>query len=64
MIQQLQQPCTTCNGTGETISPLDRCGTCHGQKVVTEKASIKVSIDPTIETGQQILVPGEGNQIV
>lgn len=63
MIQQFQQPCSNCGGTGETTPPSDRCGTCHGQKVVSEKAHVRIPIDPTIESGQQILVPGEGNQL-
>lgn len=64
MIQQFQQTCSNCGGTGETTPPSDRCGTCNGQKVVSEKAHVHIPIDAGIENGQQILVPGEGNYSV
>ncbi|KAK1394092.1 hypothetical protein POM88_013148 [Heracleum sosnowskyi] len=37
MIQQMQQPCNECKGTGESISNRDRCTQCKGEKVVQEK---------------------------
>lgn len=64
MIQQVQQPCNACGATGEYIAPSDKCGTCGGQKVVSEKATVRMPIEPGAENGQQFLLQGEGHQSV
>ncbi|KAH9056641.1 hypothetical protein EDB87DRAFT_1675964 [Lactarius vividus] len=43
MIQQLQQPCDECTGTGEIINHRDKCKTCNARKVVSEKKMLEKS---------------------
>jgi len=62
MIQQIQQPCNDCEGTGEVINPKDRCKTCTGKKVVSEKKFLDVHIDKGMKGGQTINFPGESDQ--
>jgi len=62
MIQQIQQPCDNCNATGETINQKDRCKTCNGKKVVSEKKMLEVHIDKGMKGGQTINFRGESDQ--
>lgn len=52
------QTCPKCEGTGQEIK--NKCGTCHGQKVVTEKKNLSVKIPAGVETGLRLRVGGEG----
>lgn len=62
MIQQMQQPCNECDGNGEIISQKDRCKTCYGKKVVSEKKFLEVHVDKGMKGGQHITFPGESDQ--
>ncbi|KZT28634.1 hypothetical protein NEOLEDRAFT_1154510 [Neolentinus lepideus HHB14362 ss-1] len=62
MIQQLQQPCDECSGTGEIINHKDRCKTCSGRKTVSEKKMLEVHIDKGMKGGQTITFRGESDQ--
>ncbi|TFK55332.1 hypothetical protein OE88DRAFT_1732577 [Heliocybe sulcata] len=62
MIQQLQQPCDECSGTGEIINHKDRCKTCSGRKTVSEKKMLEVHIDKGMKGGQTIAFRGESDQ--
>lgn len=62
MIQQIQQQCDTCNGTGEMINAKDRCKTCNGKKVISEKKMLEVHIDKGMKGGQTITFRGESDQ--
>lgn len=62
MIQQLQQPCDECSGTGEIINHKDKCKTCNGKKVVSEKKMLEVHIDKGMRGGQTINFRGESDQ--
>lgn len=62
MMQQIQQPCNECEGTGEIMDPKDRCKTCHGKKVVSERKVLEVHIDKGMKSGQQIKFNGESDQ--
>ncbi|EPQ58749.1 hypothetical protein GLOTRDRAFT_35434, partial [Gloeophyllum trabeum ATCC 11539] len=62
MIQQLQQPCDECSGTGEIINHKDRCKTCNGRKTVSEKKMLEVHIDKGMRGGQTITFRGESDQ--
>ena len=52
------QTCPKCGGTGQEIK--NKCGTCHGQKVVIEKKNLSVKIPAGVETGLRLRVGGEG----
>eukprot|EP00001_Collodictyon_triciliatum_P167645 29625_6 len=58
MIQQVQMHCPDCKGKGETIKEKDRCKKCEGQKVVEEKKTLEVHIDPGASHGQKITFSG------
>lgn len=62
MIQQMQQPCDECSGTGEIINHKDRCKTCNGRKVNLEKKILEVHIDKGMKGGQTIIFNGESDQ--
>ncbi|THH20930.1 hypothetical protein EW146_g499 [Bondarzewia mesenterica] len=62
MIQQLQQPCDDCSGTGEIINHKDKCKTCNARKVVAEKKMLEVHIDKGMKGGQTIEFHGESDQ--
>ncbi|KAI0646740.1 hypothetical protein C8Q79DRAFT_999870 [Trametes meyenii] len=62
MIQQLQQACDDCNGTGEVINNKDKCKQCNGKKVVAEKKMLEVHIDKGMRGGQTINFRGESDQ--
>ena len=62
MLQQIQQPCNECDGSGEIINAKDRCKTCNGKKVVSEKKFLEVHIDKGMKGGQHITFAGESDQ--
>jgi len=62
MIQQIQQPCGDCSGTGEIINNKDKCKTCNGKKTVQEKKMLEVHIDKGMKGGQHITFTGESDQ--
>lgn len=62
MIQQLQQPCDECSGTGEVINHKDKCKTCNGKKVISEKKMLEVHIDKGMKGGQTVNFRGESDQ--
>jgi len=62
MIQQLQQPCDECSGTGEIINHRDKCKNCNARKVISEKKMLEVHIDKGMKGGQTITFAGESDQ--
>ncbi|KAJ9109542.1 hypothetical protein QFC20_003286 [Naganishia adeliensis] len=62
MVQQIQQPCGDCDGTGEIIDPKNRCKQCNGKKTQQERKVLEVHIDKGMKSGQQIKFPGESDQ--
>lgn len=62
MIQQIQQPCHDCQGTGEIINQKDKCRQCNGKKTVQEKKLLEVHINKGMRGGQHITFTGESDQ--
>ena len=62
MMQQIQQPCNECDGTGEIMDPKNRCKTCNGKKTISERKVLEVHIDKGMKSGQQIKFAGESDQ--
>lgn len=62
MVQQIQQPCGDCDGTGEIVDPKNRCKQCSGKKVQQERKVLEVNIDKGMRGGQQIRFSGESDQ--
>ncbi|CAO3582735.1 unnamed protein product [Absidia cylindrospora] len=62
MLQQIQQPCSDCQGQGEIIDAKDRCTECEGRKILSERKILEVHIDKGMRDGQKITFSGEGDQ--
>ncbi|KAI5124010.1 hypothetical protein M0805_003842 [Coniferiporia weirii] len=62
MIQQTQEACERCSGTGEIINNRDKCRVCNGKKTVQEKKMLEVHIDKGMKGGQHITFAGESDQ--
>lgn len=62
MVQQMQQTCPDCRGTGEVIREKDRCPKCQGNKTYSERKVLDVYIDKGMRHGQRIVFAGEGDQ--
>jgi len=64
IVQQIQQMCNECNGTGEIIKEKDKCTKCKGQKTIQQKKTIEVWIERGMTHKQKIILNGEGDQAV
>lgn len=64
MIQQMQQACNDCRGTGESINDKDRCPGCKGEKVLQEKKVLEVHVEKGMQHNQKITFPGEADEAV
>lgn len=62
MVQQIQQPCGECEGTGEIVDPKNKCRTCNAKKTTQERKILEVHIDKGMKSGHQIKFPGESDQ--
>ncbi|CAO3675290.1 hypothetical protein G6F56_008285 [Rhizopus delemar] len=62
MIQQVQQACPDCRGTGEVINEKDRCKQCLGKKIMSDRKILEVHIERGMRDGQKITFSGEGDQ--
>eukprot|EP01102_Stenamoeba_stenopodia_P002012 TRINITY_DN11803_c0_g1_i1.p1 TRINITY_DN11803_c0_g1~~TRINITY_DN11803_c0_g1_i1.p1 ORF type:complete len:410 (+),score=88.69 TRINITY_DN11803_c0_g1_i1:264-1493(+) len=62
IVQQIQQMCNECNGTGEVIKDKDRCAKCKGQKTIQQKKTMEVWIERGMSHKQKIVLSGEGDQ--
>uniref|UniRef100_A0A7S0SLL4 J domain-containing protein n=1 Tax=Mantoniella antarctica TaxID=81844 RepID=A0A7S0SLL4_9CHLO len=62
MVQQMQTVCNECRGSGQVISEKDKCGQCHGQKVVQEKKVLEVHIEKGMVNNQKIVFQGEADE--
>ncbi|KAG9395512.1 Chaperone DnaJ [Carpediemonas membranifera] len=60
MIQQMQQQCSNCNGTGQAVPASDRCKKCKGHRTVKDKKVLDVTIEKGMSNGKKIVFPGEG----
>ncbi len=54
-----QSACPTCNGQGTIIK--DPCKKCKGRALVTETATVRVSVPPGVESGATMHLPGQGS---
>lgn len=54
----IRQPCRTCGGTGQIIEK--PCRKCGGKGQVRVEKSFQLHIQPGVDTGSQLRVPGKG----
>jgi len=62
MIQQMQTACSNCKGEGTAVDPKDRCPSCNGNRVVSEKKILEVHVDKGMKHGDKITFSREGDQ--
>ncbi|XP_071723520.1 chaperone protein dnaJ A6-like isoform X2 [Rutidosis leptorrhynchoides] len=62
MIQQMQQVCPDCRGTGEKINEKDKCPQCKAKKVTSEKKVLEVHVDKGMLDGQKIVFEGQADE--
>ncbi len=54
----IRQPCSSCGGTGEIIEK--PCRKCRGQGRIQVEKSFQLHIQPGVDTGSRLRVPGKG----
>lgn len=59
MMQQIQQRCSKCSGTGSFNPPSDRCGACSGKGLVSDRKVFEVHVEPGHRHGSKVLFRGE-----
>lgn len=59
MYQHSSQPCGDCKGEGKVIDEKDRCKECKGQKVLTKKTTLDVSVEPGCPNEHDYVYYGE-----
>eukprot|EP00775_Hariotina_reticulata_P012213 gene12213-12350_t len=59
MVQQIQSRCSNCQGNGYSSIPSDRCPSCTGNCLVSEKKTFEVPIEPGMKNGQKVVLRGE-----
>lgn len=62
MIQQFQNVCTTCKGTGKVIKKEDLCQTCNGKKTITVKKRYDIGINSSMYHNKQLIFKNKGNE--
>jgi len=60
--QVVQTTCDSCNGLGETVSV--KCKACNGDKLVNESKSLNLTIPRGVESGDYLVINGEGEDSV
>jgi len=59
MLQQVQQACRKCDGSGRNIARGDECEACGSKGFVPEKKVFEVAIEKGMKNGQRIVLHGE-----
>ncbi|KAJ5069059.1 DNAj-like-2 isoform a-related [Anaeramoeba ignava] len=62
LVEQIQQQCSTCGGTGEIIADGLKCKTCNAKKITTESKILEAFIEKGMKDGDKIVFHGEGDQ--
>jgi len=62
MVQQMQQECSQCGGSGIFIPKKDRCTTCDGKMIITQTKRLEVIIKPGMQAGERIYFRQEAHQ--
>ncbi|OQV21484.1 putative DnaJ-like protein subfamily A member 2 [Hypsibius exemplaris] len=64
MMQQVQEKCQNCRGTGQDFSDTDRCKKCDGKQVSREKKVQEIVVDKGKRHGDKVVLRGAGDQKV
>lgn len=63
MMQQMQQPCHVCRGSGNNVPGDKKCKTCKGEKTTEEKMSERITIPVGVETKEYHVLHGKGHSV-
>ena len=64
MIQQIQSHCPHCQGSGKgQVHPNNKCNSCDGKAYKFKDVKINVPLKSGLSNGQQIQIPGHGNNL-
>ena len=58
-MQQVQQACRKCSGTGRDIAPGDGCTSCSSKGLSSEKKVFEINVEKGMKNGQKIVLHGE-----
>ena len=59
MVQQIQQRCSTCLGSGFACPHSDRCAGCNGKGLAPNRKVFEVHVEPGHKHGSRIVFRGE-----
>lgn len=59
MVQQIQQRCSKCAGSGLDCPPSDRCGRCAGKCLVPDKKIFEVHVERGARSNSKVVFRGE-----
>lgn len=62
-VAQAMVTCDTCSGSGKFFKEKDQCKKCKGKQTVSEKKVLEIYIPRGSNTGDQIVLQGEGDQL-
>jgi DnaJ-class molecular chaperone len=63
-VQQVQNQCKKCKGTGDAINFDDKCTTCSGTKIERIQKRIDIDILKGVQDGENFIFEGEGDEAV
>lgn len=64
MMQTWTQTCSDCNGMGTFTKDSDVCRDCEGEGCIRERKIFDVEVKPGMCQGQQIILPGEADEVI
>ncbi|CEP62119.1 Apj1p LALA0_S04e08262g [Lachancea lanzarotensis] len=64
MTQSWSSTCNGCGGQGTFCAPEDTCITCQGKGCICERKIFDMQIEKGMEHGQEIILPGEADEVI
>ncbi len=64
MYSHSSSPCDECRGEGKMIEEKNKCKTCKGQKVIEEKKTLDVAVEPGVPHENDYILHGESDEYV
>ena len=56
MVQQVNRPCSVCNGVGKMLDPSQICKTCNGNKIITIQENNEIYIEPGMDDKDKMYI--------
>jgi len=60
--QTQQTYCPDCHGRGEVVDEKDKCPSCNGDQVVSDRKILEIVVEPGMKDNQRITFAGESDQ--